>query len=79
MTNERFKRFIENILKNENIRISPASAFYNFNDVGENWCKDWTTIFKKILNDIKAGKNYEMEEIMLLVNHKLRTRGQLVL
>lgn len=59
MTNKRFKLFIENILKNENIRIPPASAFYNFHDVGKNWNPDWTEIFKKILNDIKAGVNYD--------------------
>jgi len=49
------------MLKNANILMSPTSAFYNFNDVGKNWCKDWTTIFKKILDDIKAGKNYETD------------------
>jgi hypothetical protein len=61
MTIERFKRFIINILNNENIFTPPAAAFYNFHDLGENWCKDWTAIFKKILNDIKAGKNYETD------------------
>jgi hypothetical protein len=61
MTNQSFKRFIINILNNENIHTSPTSTFYNFHDIGLNWCKDWTTIFKKILNDIKAGINYETD------------------
>ena len=62
MKQKSFERFIENILKNENFDVPTASTFYNFNDLGENWCKDWTTLFKKILKDIKAGVNYCPDE-----------------
>jgi len=62
MTNQRFKRFILNILNNEDIHTPPTSTFYNFHDIGLKWYKDWTTIFKKILIDIKEGKNYEPDQ-----------------
>jgi len=61
MTNKSFKRFITNILINEGICIPPTSTFYNFHDIGKHWCVDWTTIFKKILNDIKTEINYETD------------------
>ena len=62
MTQRSFKRFIENILVNAGFDVPKTAVFYNFNDLGNNWCKDWTTIFKKILNDIKAGLNYNPDK-----------------
>jgi len=62
MTQRRFKQHIENILCEKKFKTPKAAAFYNFNDLGKNWCIDWTTIFIKILNDIITGINYDIDK-----------------
>ncbi|WP_461255368.1 hypothetical protein [Treponema sp. R80B11-R83G3] len=62
MDNRKFEKLISSLVKKKNINKPSAAAFFNFHDLGSRWCEDWTTIFNQILDDIKAGNNYKLDE-----------------